>query len=63
MRRYATRTLSFPFPALKGRAKFVPTLRVEQVLLIHNLLGHIPDDWQFEFLALVGFDGGENQSH
>jgi len=27
-RRYATRTLRSLFPALKGRAKFMPTLRV-----------------------------------
>jgi hypothetical protein len=28
-RRYATLRLCPPFPALKGRAKFIPTLRVE----------------------------------
>jgi hypothetical protein len=31
-RHYATRTLSWLFPALKGRAKFVGTLRVEVVI-------------------------------
>jgi hypothetical protein len=31
--RYATRTLLNPFPALKGRAKVMPTLRVEYLLL------------------------------
>ena len=31
-RRYATRSPWLPFPALKGRAKFIPTLRVESNL-------------------------------
>ena len=29
-RRYATRTTRLPFPALKGRAKFIATLRVDR---------------------------------
>src|SRR6185295_18195631 len=37
-RRYATRTLSCLFPAFKGRAKFVLTLRVEGLILIPSSL-------------------------
>jgi hypothetical protein len=33
-RRYATRTPRWFFPALKGRAKLTPTLRVEKYLII-----------------------------
>ena len=36
MRRYATRTAGYRFPALKGRAKFTPTLRVEVFRSAHS---------------------------
>src|ERR1700682_883937 len=32
-------------------------------LLVHNLFGHVADDWQFELLALIGFDGSEDQPY
>jgi hypothetical protein len=33
-RRYATGTGFWFFPALKGRAKFMPTLRVEEMIIL-----------------------------
>jgi hypothetical protein len=37
-RRYATQTLSTLFPALKGRAKVVLTLRVENLMVLLQLI-------------------------